>query len=81
MAGKTRPALRQKTLENVMESNLSVTDKGCIKAVFEKMDSIVNCKDCNMFYPESSTMLQHCTLSGVRVCDNDYCSYGERRCE
>ena len=36
MAGKCRPSLLPKTLENVMRSNLSKTDKECIKAVFDK---------------------------------------------
>lgn len=38
MAGKTRPSLRRKVLYNVEHSNLSATDKECIKAVFEKFD-------------------------------------------
>ena len=38
MAGKCRPSLRAKTLDNVMRSNLSVTDKECIKAVFDFND-------------------------------------------
>lgn len=36
MPGKCRPSLLPKTLENVMRSNLSKTDKECIKEVFEK---------------------------------------------
>ena len=36
MAGKCRPHLRAKTLENVKRCNLSQTDKDCIKAVFER---------------------------------------------
>lgn len=38
MPGKCRPSLRAKTLDNVMRSNLSVTDKECIKAVFDLND-------------------------------------------
>ena len=38
MAGKCRPSLRGKTLANVMYSNLSKTDKDCIKAVFERYE-------------------------------------------
>ena len=38
MPGKCRPSLRAKTLENVMRSNLSVTDKECIKAAFDLND-------------------------------------------
>lgn len=36
MSGKCRPSLRKKTLANVVCSNLSTTDKECIKAVFER---------------------------------------------
>ena len=36
MPGKCRPSLMSKPLNNVMCSNLSKTDKECIKAVFEK---------------------------------------------
>ena len=39
MPGKCRPSLREKTLANVMRSNLSETDKACIKAVFERYDA------------------------------------------
>lgn len=39
MPGKCRPSLRAKTLENVMCSNLSITDKECIKAAFERCES------------------------------------------
>ena len=35
MSGKARPSLRAKTLLNVDYSNLSMTDKKCIHAVFE----------------------------------------------
>jgi predicted RNA-binding Zn-ribbon protein involved in translation (DUF1610 family) len=38
MPGKCRPSLRGKTLANVMYSNLSQTDKDCIKAVFERYE-------------------------------------------
>ena len=34
MPGKTRPSLRAKTLKNVETSNLSTSDKECIKQVF-----------------------------------------------
>lgn len=39
MPGKCRPSLRDKTLENVMRSSLSSTDKECIKAVFERYEA------------------------------------------
>jgi hypothetical protein len=40
MAGKARPSLRAKTLYNVERSNLSKTDKECIKAVFERFEEV-----------------------------------------
>ena len=36
MPGKARPSLRSKTLTNVEMSNLSTTDKKCIKEIFER---------------------------------------------
>ena len=39
MSGKCRPCLRKKTLENVFHCNLSKTDKECIYAVFDLVDS------------------------------------------
>lgn len=39
MPGKCRPSLRAKTLDNVMRSNLSTTDKECIKGVFERCEA------------------------------------------
>lgn len=44
MSGKCRPSLRKKTLANVMRSPLSVTDKECVKAVFERFDNMVEVK-------------------------------------
>ena len=41
MSGKARPSLRRKTLENVMRSNLSQTDKDCIATVFERYETDV----------------------------------------
>lgn len=38
MAGKCRPSLRRKTLENVKHSNLSQTDKDCITEVFKRYE-------------------------------------------
>ena len=54
MAGKTRPSLREKTLQNVALSNLSLTDKQCIQSVFEKFETLstadvveeASCKGC-----------------------------------
>ena len=40
---------------------------------------VVRCKDCKMRCPESVCIAKHCTLTGVPVDDDDFCSYGERR--
>lgn len=40
MAGKTRPSLRAKTLQNVDHSNLSLTDKECIHQVFKAFEEL-----------------------------------------
>ena len=40
---------------------------------------VVRCKDCKMRCPESVCIAKHCTLSGIPVDDDDFCSYGERR--
>ena len=37
---------------------------------------VVRCKDCKMRYPKD---WKHCTLTGIPVEDNDFCSYGERK--
>lgn len=84
MAGKARPSLRKKTLGNVMLSNLSNTDKECIKAVFEEADGIVRCKDCKHFTAKEGYEYigGFCNVTDVvthgRRADA-YCSMGERR--
>lgn len=40
MSGRIRPSARKKTLHNVMHSNLSITDKGCIDEVFAKFEQL-----------------------------------------
>lgn len=40
MSGKCRPSLRSKTLSNVMDSNLSKTDKECIFEVFKRFEEL-----------------------------------------
>ena len=77
MAGKARPSLRKKTLENVMLSNLSVTDKECIKAVFEEADSIVRCKEC-VHYNVYRLECHNKHMNGINGIDG-FCSWGERR--
>ena len=81
MAGKARPSLRKKTLENVMLSNLSKTDKECIKAVFDEVDGIVRCKECKD-YEYGECVCQYKAMSdGAHYYpdEDDFCNYGERR--
>ena len=62
MPGKCRPSLMSKTLNNVMCSILSRTDKECIKAVFEKYSNYAEAdilgrlimlpKDGMIYHPE-----------------------------
>ena len=40
---------------------------------------VVRCKNCKMRCPESVCIAKHCTLTGIPVDDDDFCSYGERR--
>lgn len=70
MSGKTRPCLRQKTLENVKCSDLSITDKNCIAEVFKR-------------YAEAESFLKPfkpMNLHGCRICEcghvvNEYHNY------
>jgi hypothetical protein len=40
---------------------------------------VVRCKDCKYRCPESISASKHCTLTGIPVDDDDFCSYGERK--
>lgn len=93
MAGKTRPCLMKKTLSNVIQSNLSITDKKCIGEVFTKVEKIVMCKNCKQFmeYAEGVQCVEDangdCFIRMMHSVDkqfcgvkyDDFCSYGERR--
>lgn len=86
MPGKCRPSLREKTLANVMRSNLSETDKQCIKNVFERFVDVVRCKDCkhwDCYGGEDSHKGDCLELEGLDCCmyEDDFCSYGERKKE
>lgn len=41
---------------------------------------VVRCRECKMRFPESISVVKHCTLTGIQTDDDDFCSYGERRC-
>lgn len=89
MPGKCRPSLRAKTLDNVMRSNLSTTDKECIKAVFDlndvlqrrEVEPVVRCKDCVHWTKAkvNSKGFLICPASGLAIMATDFCSKGERR--
>ena len=90
MPGKCRPSLRAKTLENVMRSNLSTTDKECIKAVFERCEAepVVRCKDCKhgreseyAFAVDTKKPLCDCCYMWLPHQWHEYCSFGERRAD
>ena len=91
MAGKTRPSLLKKTLENVETSDLSNTDKKCIKQVFEAFSEVVRCKDCKhretdacpMYHEEyvdwdDDGYLETDIIIHDATEDNSFCSHGER---
>ncbi len=88
MPGKCRPSLRAKTLDNVMRSNLSTTDKECIKAVFDlndvlqrrEVEPVVRCKDC-CNRNHDGIGKSWCDAWEVYLSDDEdfFCSYGERR--
>ena len=89
MSGKCRPSLRPKTLENVGRSNLSTTDKECIRAVFERFENsarVVRCKDCKFWCIQDGNnpnWSYFCSVDKMwcmpaRKAD-DFCSYGERK--
>lgn len=54
MPSKARPSLRAKTLKNVERSNLSTTDKECIKAVFERFEDTNHLK----WYPPTADVVE-----------------------
>lgn len=90
MPGKCRPSLMAKTLDNVMRSNLSKTDKACIKAVFERFVDVVRCRDCKHNVANWDHDELDVTDYTDITCDffmtdgmepDDFCSHGERRAD
>ena len=89
MAGKLRPSLSEKTLQNVAISNLSSADKKCIQSVFEKFDEIskadvVRCEKCkHITIHNSPTLYAYCNKMHYefKPFETDtrthFCSYGE----
>ena len=79
MAGKCRPSLLPKTLENVMRSNLSKTDKECIKAVFDKHrpngrwmvenEDSIRCSECCFNRATIKMPMDYCPLCGADMGD------------
>ena len=94
MAGKTRPSLRAKTLQNVDHSNLSLTDKECIHQVFKAFEElnnadvveVVRCEKCE-YLEHTSNHIPYCKRMDeysdgdilYEVCYDDFCSYGKRK--
>ena len=68
MAGKSRPSLRAKTLQNVASSNLSLTDKKCIESVFAKFDALSQADVVEVVRCEKCKYLQH-TNNHIPYCE------------
>jgi len=90
MSGKASPSLRRKTLYNVERCNLSMTDKNCIREVFERYENrveVVRCEKCKYYekleYPILESKLHGtCTYRPMGYCvteSTDYCSHGIRK--
>lgn len=77
MAGKTRPSLREKTLQNVAISNLSMTDKKCIESVFAKFDAMSKADGEEVkhgewyLHPDGSGTCSNCNRTQKSVWDMD----------
>ena len=54
-------------------------EKGYADAKADAMDELVRCKDCKHFIKEEHGCNHHGYFYPVRVMDNDFCSYGERK--
>ena len=55
-----------------IEAILRVKEAPAVDAV-----EVVRCKDCQN-RTQSGGMVLHCSLNGIEVDDDDFCSYGER---
>ena len=71
MPGKCRPSLRAKTLYNVMRSDLSETDKRCIKAVFERFDTPPVRQGRWILHKNGSGTCDQCRFTQKNVWDDD----------
>lgn len=71
MAGKTRPCLRKKVLDNLARSNLSRTDRDCIVNVFEKYEQL-------LIEKEQMVQAIKCMTSDGNICE--FCS-NKVKCE
>lgn len=69
MTGECRPSLRKKTLRNVMLSNLSVTDKECISAIFERYEAKEELR--GRWMDNEDYMFCSCCGMQWNYCDND----------
>ena len=71
MAGKTRPSLRAKTLQNVALSNLSLADKQCIQSVFEKFEALskADVEEVKHGFNTGNANIFECSVCGYGVDD------------
>ena len=82
MSGRIRPSARKKTLNNVMHSNLSITDKRCIEEVFEKFGQrveVIRCADCICSEKTKYKSFIWCSQHLTTMRETDYCSHAERK--
>lgn len=42
------------------------------------VEEVVRCRDCVSFHPNTDNLKRHCSLTGIEVGEDDFCSYGER---
>lgn len=73
---------REKLLKNVeMKGRWGFSGTAIYQAIKDApaadVVEVVRCKDC-VCRSGSSTVVHHCTLSGIPVDGDDFCSYGER---
>ena len=82
MSGKASPSLRRKTLYNVERCNLSMTDKNCIREVFERYENrveVVRCEQCRHRKNLIGDSYRVCLLHNRKVFADDFCSHGRRK--
>ena len=82
-----------RTIENIPDNELLGNDNTTFVELPTVLDiiseqptadvqEIVRCKDCNYFSKATVNKKGFliCSVSGMEITDNDFCSYGERKC-